>query len=109
MSDLDNLLCAGTYKKILQEIARPVLAGAEIRFNTNVTAIMQRMADNDKVQLVLERDTILSVDEVVVTSPLGWLKQNLEAFKPPLPARMAKAINSIQYGCLEKVSHSTAR
>ena len=42
-------------------------------------------------------------DEVVLTAPLGWLKQHPEAFDPPLPPRLTKAIESIGYGCLEKV------
>jgi hypothetical protein len=46
---------------------------------------------------------MLEFDEVVVTSPLGWLKRHMEAFEPELPARLSKAINSIAYGCLEKV------
>lgn len=40
---------------------------------------------------------------MVVTCPLGWLKQNLGAFEPPLPARLTRAIGSLGYGCLEKV------
>lgn len=44
-----------------------------------------------------------SFDEVVMTAPLGWLKQNLAAFHPPLPPRLTKSIDSISYGRLEKV------
>jgi hypothetical protein len=42
-------------------------------------------------------------DEVVVTAPLGWLKRNKLAFQPPLPGKLSEAIDSISYGCLEKV------
>lgn len=42
-------------------------------------------------------------DDVVVTAPLGWLKRNLDAFEPALPPRMTQAINSLGFGCLEKV------
>ncbi|KAI0143867.1 flavin-containing amine oxidoreductase [Hypoxylon sp. NC0597] len=44
----------------------------------------------------------LEFDEVVFTAPLGWLKQHTDAFEPPLPSRLTKAIKSIGYGCLEK-------
>lgn len=47
-------------------------------------------------------------DEVVVTTPLGWLKKNHEScFSPPLPPRIISAINSLGYGCLEKVFFSS--
>lgn len=45
----------------------------------------------------------LSFDELVVTCPLGWLQKNPQAFDPALPPGLTKAINSISYGCLEKV------
>jgi hypothetical protein len=44
-----------------------------------------------------------SFDEVVVTCPLGWLKQNTKTFSPALPDRLLGAIQSISYGRLEKV------
>lgn len=44
-----------------------------------------------------------SFDEVVVTCPLGWLKQNTGSFSPALPNRLLDAIQSISYGRLEKV------
>ncbi|KJZ72059.1 hypothetical protein HIM_08514 [Hirsutella minnesotensis 3608] len=45
----------------------------------------------------------LYFDEVVVTCPLGWLKRNVDKFTPSLPPRLTQAIDSIGYGCLEKV------
>ena len=41
-------------------------------------------------------------DEVVVTTPLGWLKQHKESIHELCP-RIAAAIDSISYGRLEKV------
>ena len=41
-------------------------------------------------------------DEVVVTSPLGWLKRNKRCL-PGLHPRIASAIESISFGRLEKV------
>lgn len=54
--------------------------------------------------MVVESGEVLEFDEVVLTAPLGWLKQNLGAFEPALPRSLAGAIKSIGYGCLEKVS-----
>ena len=42
-------------------------------------------------------------DEVIMTTPLGWLKRNLTSISPPLPSRLTTAINNMSYGRLEKV------
>jgi len=61
------------------------------------------------VRLKTTDGQVLEFDEVVITCPLGWLKQNLQAFFPPLPDRLCKGIQNIGYGSLEKVSpHSAA-
>lgn len=99
----ENLFCAGTYKKVLDTIAKPVLEGAEIKLQTKVERISYRMDPEEKVKIQVEGGQTLEFDDVVVTTPLGWLKRNLDAFEPALPARMTKAIESISYGCLEKV------
>ena len=101
----ENLFCAGTYRHILNAVARPALAEADVKLNAKARRIIQRREPGDRVRVELDGGQVLSFDEVVVTAPLGWLKQNLAAFEPPLPARLTKAIQSIGYGCLEKVSH----
>jgi len=57
----------------------------------------------DTVTLTSEDESAFEFDEVVITSPLGWLKTNKPAFYPPLSARLSEAIDSIGYGSLEKV------
>ncbi|KAK7908217.1 amine oxidase [Apiospora marii] len=99
--DGENLFCAGTYRRILESIAKPAEEGADIRLSTTVAQI-NAQDDVDRVTLVTDK-CVLEFDEVVVTSPLGWLQQHPEAFVPALPPRLTKAINSISYGCLEKV------
>lgn len=42
-------------------------------------------------------------DEIVMTTPLGWLQKNKHIFSPPLPKRLNDAIDNISYGTLEKV------
>lgn len=42
-------------------------------------------------------------DDVVVTTPLGWLKQHKESMHQLHP-RIASAIDSISFGRLEKVN-----
>ncbi|KAH7148491.1 hypothetical protein EDB81DRAFT_464528 [Dactylonectria macrodidyma] len=99
----ENLFCAGTYKKVLDAIAKPVLEGVDIKFKTKVQRISYRTDPEEKVKIQVEGGQTLGFDEVVITTPLGWLKRNLDAFEPALPARMTKAIQAISYGCLEKV------
>lgn len=97
----ENLFCAGTYQKILAHIAEPVLKGADLKLSTKVTKVT---SVPDKVTITTEAGDELDFDEVVMTTPLGWLKQNKETFEPPLPERFASAVDSIGYGCLEKAS-----
>lgn len=65
--------------------------------------ISYRKDPEEKVRVQVSDGQTLEFDEVVVTTPLGWLQRNLSAFEPTLPTRMIKAIKSISYGCLEKV------
>lgn len=101
--EAENLFCASTYQKVLQAVASPVLEGADVRLNTRVSKIHGKSALDAKVKLETVDGQTLEFDEVVVTAPLGWLKQNLDAFDPPLPSRLSQAIGHIGYGCLEKV------
>ncbi|KAH7132347.1 hypothetical protein B0J11DRAFT_224632 [Dendryphion nanum] len=102
--DGENLFVAGTYKKILEKIARPVLKGANIIFNTKVVKITSSNTD-EELKLIVSTDTEdkLSFDEVVMTAPLGWLKKNKQSFEPALPSRLNQAIDAIGYGHLDKV------
>ncbi|CAN8105668.1 unnamed protein product [Discula destructiva] len=104
--DGENLFCSGTYTKILAHIAAPVIAGdVTIRLNTTVAKIHARTRPDETIRVTLaDTEAQLAFDQVVVTSPLGWLqKHHAAAFDPSLPAPLAKAIHSISYGCLEKV------
>ncbi|KAK4219659.1 putative peroxisomal N(1)-acetyl-spermine/spermidine oxidase [Rhypophila decipiens] len=102
--DGENPFCAGTYSKILEKIAHPALNGASIQFNTRVTEIQGKSTTANNTVVVKTADgRRLEFDELLLTTPLGWLKQNTHVFRPPLPDRLTRAINSIGYGCLEKV------
>lgn len=96
----ENLFCAGTYKNILQCIAKPALEGAQIRLSTKVTSVESA---HNNVAVGTEDGNIFKFDEVVMTNPLGWLQKNEKIFNPVLPARFSQATNAIGYGSLEKV------
>ncbi|KAF3760651.1 FAD/NAD(P)-binding domain-containing protein [Cryphonectria parasitica EP155] len=101
----ENLFCAGTYTKILEHIAAPALQTATIEYNTTVAQIHGRGAqpEDGPVRVTLTTGEQRAFDHLVVTCPLGWLQKNPQAFDPPLPAPLTRAINTIGYGCLEKV------
>ncbi|KAK8149425.1 hypothetical protein G3M48_007018 [Beauveria asiatica] len=102
--DNENLFCAGTYRKVLERVAKPVIDKADISFNTIMESIAYRINGKDKITVHPRSGNSREFDEVVVTTPLGWLKKNqTKAFHPRLPHSLSTAIDAISYGCLEKV------
>ncbi|KAF1986471.1 FAD/NAD(P)-binding domain-containing protein [Aulographum hederae CBS 113979] len=115
--DGDNLFVAETYSKIFKYISEPVIAGADVQFGTKVTGICSSEDDGTAKERVTVQTVATNADDdedsqpksqefddVVVTTPLGWLKRNHKAvFDPPLPKRTTEAINSLGYGTLDKV------
>ncbi|KAH9892246.1 hypothetical protein F4778DRAFT_784612 [Xylariomycetidae sp. FL2044] len=100
----ENLFCADTYQKVLEVIAKPALLGANIKYNTIVNKVQSSSNDGGMLNVYTTAGQVFEFDEVVMTTPLGWLKQyHQQAFKPPLPRNMTTAITSLGYGCLEKV------
>lgn len=93
------------FKAILAAIAKLPLEKARIRLNTKVGNVKteERVSPGSKVSLITESGETLPFDEVVVTSPLGWLKRNKHIFEPPLPLRLEAGIDGISVGHLEKV------
>jgi monoamine oxidase len=85
---------------VLEMIAKPVLEGANIKLSTKVISVETTSLGTAKVFVENEQ---FEFDEVVITTPLGWLQKNKHVFNPPLPERFSQAIDSIGYGSLEKV------
>ncbi|KAL0252235.1 hypothetical protein SLS55_010702 [Diplodia seriata] len=104
--DGENLFVAETYHKILERIAKPALEGADVKFSQRVKkveTVAEEGNENGAVKVHLDDGQSMLFDEVVMTTPLGWLKRNKDtAFSPPLPERLSDAIDSIGYGCLDK-------
>lgn len=98
----DNPFVAGTYEKILGAVKKPAEDEADIRLNSEVSAFYGR--DGEKKAAIQTIDGVHhEFDEVVVTTPLGWLKSHKDAFKPALAPRLSQAIDNISYGSLDKV------
>lgn len=100
----ENPFVAETYTKILKRIAQPAVEHATVELETKVTSV-ESGSEGVTVQTLKGGRKVF--DEVIVTSPLGWLKRNYSLFTPPLPQRLAEAIDSIGYGSLDKVSSPT--
>ncbi|KAK4506718.1 hypothetical protein PRZ48_000451 [Zasmidium cellare] len=105
----ENPFVAETYHKILDAVAGPAKKGSDIRLNREVLKIKSEASGSTKDEKLPQPSVTLAdgeslvFDEVVVTTPLGWLKGNKTAFEPALPARLSSAIDNISYGTLDKV------
>jgi Flavin containing amine oxidoreductase len=79
---------------------------ATIQFNTRVTSFKSLLDSNgiSTVEVGIQGDEAQIFDEVVVTTPLGWLKSNRSAFDPPIDEQLSTSIDAISIGHLEKVS-----
>jgi predicted NAD/FAD-dependent oxidoreductase len=99
----ENPFVAGTYRKILEYVARPALEKADVKLDTKVTAIKGRKEEGEKVEVQVEGGDKFEFDEVVMTAPLGWLKRNKDVFVDGLTEDLDKAIDAIGYGALDKV------
>lgn len=99
----ENPFVAETYKKILDAIAQPVLAKENVLRLRTVAEGFTYDETMDKVRVSIEDSPSEAFDEVIIATPLGWLKKNKSAFRPSLPARLDAAIDAIGYGNLDKV------
>ncbi len=106
--DIDEMFVASDYSAILELAAKPALRGATIHLNTRAVAVTSHESplpsERQRVTVTTDVGEVLSFDEVVLTTPLGWLKQHHQSvFSPALPARLTSAIANISLSQLEKV------
>ncbi|MCU0482642.1 MAG: FAD-dependent oxidoreductase [Anaerolineae bacterium] len=93
--DGEDVVFPNGYGELFTKMAQ----GLDIRLNQVVTEI-QYSADG--ATITTQTDTF-TADKVVVTVPLGVLKQNKIAFSPTLPTDKQTAINRLGMGALNKV------
>lgn len=80
------------------KVANLLGQGLDIRLNSRVTEINY----NATKSLVKENGNSIEADYVIVSVPLGVLKNNSIAFQPSLPASKLSAIQNIQMGNVNK-------
>jgi monoamine oxidase len=81
------------------QIVKGLAQGLDIRLNTMVNAIQY----GDEGVEVQTSAGVFMAEKVVVTIPLGVLKQASIKFEPPLPQSKQEAINRLGMGVLNKV------
>ena len=90
-----DVLFPGGYGQIVETLSD----GLDVRLRQAVTAIDHGGA---RVVATTESGARFEADRVVVTLPLGVLKNGLVSFSPPLPAAKLRAIADLKMGVLNK-------
>lgn len=98
----DDCFIPTNYQKIIARVSAIPLAQAHIQFNTVMSSVGARIGGPRPVCLTTSDGEKQYFDDVVVTTPLGWLKQHKESIHQVHP-RIASAIDAISFGRLEKV------
>ncbi|KAL8778661.1 MAG: hypothetical protein Q9213_007309 [Squamulea squamosa] len=100
---VDDCFIPTNYRKIVAKIAAVPLAKAKMCFNTAMTSVAAQNDGLRSVCVTTSDGKAQCFDDVVITTPLGWLKQHKESIHQLHP-RIASAIDSISFGRLEKVN-----
>ena len=99
---LDDCFIPSNYEKIMDRISALPLAQAHIQLNTVMVSVQSSQTVPHSVSVTTSDGKQQCFDDVVITTPLGWLKQHKESIHHIHP-RILAAIYSISYGRLEKV------
>jgi hypothetical protein len=102
------MFVASNYAAILERLAAPARAGAQILLNQYVERISTLATSSAtppglQVRIQTRSGKSYTFDQVVVSCPLGWLKKNLDMFEQALPSRLQKAVTNLGLSQLEKV------
>lgn len=89
---------AGTYKEILAQIAsKAVSSVGVVNLGTEVVKVRYDASAGSRGVGVTTLEGVEEIfDDVVITCPLGWLKQNAKSvFVPSLPQQLSDAIENV--------------
>jgi Flavin containing amine oxidoreductase/SWIRM domain len=79
----------------------------DVRFNCVVESVRYNLGSEDHtkpVSIQCKNGEVFEADRLVITTPLGVLKEGSITFDPPLPAWKIGAIERLGFGLLNKVS-----
>jgi hypothetical protein len=93
------------YSGILARAAQPAKDAAKIILNKYVVGVKtpEARGSGQKVEISTSDGETMTFDEVVMTTPLGWLKHNMSCFSPSLTDPVRGAIEHLSLSQLEKV------
>ncbi|KAH8666286.1 hypothetical protein BX600DRAFT_380140, partial [Xylariales sp. PMI_506] len=101
----EEMFVASNYSAILKAISKPANDGATIILGKMVVAVRtpESREPTQRVVVTTYDGSDFEFDEVVMTTPLGWLqKHHPECFTPSLPPRLISAIHNLKLSQLEK-------
>lgn len=102
---VEECIVTSSFAAILARIAEIPLKRAAIQFKTLATSFKSLLNSHGSAKVnvgILDGEAQI-FDEVVVTTPLGWLKRNKSAFEPQINDELSTSIDAISIGHLEKV------
>ncbi|KAK4991150.1 hypothetical protein LTR66_006621 [Elasticomyces elasticus] len=98
----DDCFIPTSYEKIMAKVSAIPLEKARIQLNTVMTSIEVRTSGALQICVTTSDGKVQYFDDVVVTTPLGWLKQHKKSI-PQMHPRVVSAIDAMSYGRLEKI------
>ena len=99
----DDCFIPTNYQKIIARISAVPLAQARLQLDTEMISVGSETDGACPVCVTTADGKKQYFDDVVITTPLGWLKQHKESIHQLNP-RIASAVDSISFGRLEKVN-----
>ncbi|KAI1073441.1 FAD/NAD(P)-binding domain-containing protein [Whalleya microplaca] len=101
----EEMFVESNYSAILDRISKVARERAQIILNMQVVSVNTPDHGTSERNVVLRTidEKEYTFDEVVMTTPLGWLQRHLDCFEPALPPRLSAAINNLKLSQLEKV------
>ncbi|KAJ3793195.1 hypothetical protein GGU11DRAFT_760128 [Lentinula aff. detonsa] len=101
----EETFVASNYSAILDRISKAATDSANLFLAKRVISVQTPKDRNPGGQVCITTDdgSLWKFDEVVLTTPLGWLKKHLGCFSPPLSPRLSSAITNLKLSHLEKV------
>lgn len=97
--DGDEIIFPNGYIGVLE----PLAAGIDVQTGRIVSYLFHGDSDDDSAEIEFADGTTLEPDRVLVTVPLGVLKNGSIEFEPPLPDDKLQAIERLGMGVLDKV------
>ncbi|KHJ30735.1 putative amine oxidase [Erysiphe necator] len=95
-----NLYLKGGYDRIVNWTAQPLLQDLDL---IQMGQIVKEIKWGSPKVSVISQNSTFTGDAVIVTVPLGCLRQNHILFTPPLPKSIQAGINAFSYGALGKI------